>query len=133
MEERLKKYNWNKARIEELKGIKLKNEEKYYTITGGNLEPTGIKPKGFVKSGAETKIIKKSDEEVDIDKELKYLTQEIKIVDTALNILNPLERQVVELYYIRNLSKCAVASTVGVTEKHVYKIRKRAISKMILN
>lgn len=131
MEERLKNYNSNKKRMLEIKAEIADIQKEMYGPTGGGLEPTGIKPKGYMQSTAEAKIIKAVDKIKSKETEIVRLQMEIDIVDIALNILKPIERQVIELYYFKNLSISAIASTIGRdAETTVTRLRLKALAKM---
>lgn len=130
MEERLKKYNEKKAEIKRLKYkiIKLENEE--YNANTASYEVTGIKPKGYMQSGAENKVVKNMDKIRQYKNQIAELEAEIEFIDTALNTLKPADRRIVELRYKVGLEIKSIMSDTGYSKGGLEKCLRKSIEKL---
>lgn len=130
MEERLQSYNKIKAEIKRLEYEikKLENEE--YGVGSSNLEITGIKPKGYMQSGAENKLVNNQDKINMYKRQIEELEAEIEYIDAQLKLLNSIEAQVIRLKYFENQSLNVISENVERDESTIIRIINRAIVKM---
>lgn len=130
MEERLKEYNGKKAEIKRLKYENKKLEREEYGISGGVLEITGIKPKGYMQSSLEKKIINNQDKIAENNKRIEELEAEIEYIDTALNTLKPTDKRIIELRYKVGLEIKSIMADTGYSKSGVEDCLRRGLEKL---
>ena len=130
MKERLKKYKDKKAEIKRLKYEIKKLEREEYGITGGVLEITGVKPKGYMQSSLEKRIVNNQDKIADKKRKIEELEAEIEYIDTALNILKPTDKRIIELRYKVGLEIKSIMADTGYSKSGVEDCLRRGLEKL---
>lgn len=122
MRELLDNYNKYLAKIK-TKNYKIKELElEEITISGSNFEINGdIKPKGYMSSNTERKVIDNADKINKLKKEIEELQAKIEMVDGFINILNDDHRRVIELRYKYNKSDLQISKIINLTKRAVNK------------
>lgn len=131
MEEKLLKYNGLIAEIKRLeyKIIKLQNEE--IQPNSPVLDPTGVRPKGFVESSVEKRIVNRNDEIRELKNQIQELKAEQEYIEAKLALLKPIERKTIELKYFRNLSDDEIMKEIQrYSTSTIYRLIERALMKM---
>jgi len=131
MEKKLLKYNGLIAEIKRLeyKIIKLQNEE--IQPNSPILDPTGVRPKGFVESSVEKRVVRKNDEISDLKNQIQELKAEKEYIEAKLTLLKPIERKTIELKYFKNLSDEEIMKHIErYSTSTVYRLVERALQKM---
>ena len=124
IKEMLENYMSYKAEIKAKEHLIKKIEFEEVSISSPNLEVNGdIRPKGFVSSNLENKVIKNVDKVNILKKEINELQAKIDMLDSLINTLSDYHRQIIELKYKYNKS----AQQIGTI---VYR-GKRAINKQL--
>lgn len=101
MRELLDNYNKYLAKIK-TKNYKIKELElEEITISGSNFEINGdIKPKGYMSSNTERKVIDNADKINKLKKEIEELQAKIDMVDSIMNTLKYRDKQLIKMYYL---------------------------------
>lgn len=103
IKELLENYNNYMADIRTKEYIIKKLELEEAEINGSNFQINGdIKPKGYMTSNVENKIIKRQDEILMLKKEIEELKSKIAMIDSYINTLDDYYRRVIELKYKYN-------------------------------
>lgn len=127
----LENYNSYKAQIKskEYTIKKLENEE--VSLNGSNFKLNGdIRPKGYMSSNNENKVINNADKITKLKKEIEELKTKIEIIDTLLNTLNPFYKRILELRYKHNLSLEAIANDCERSSKSISRTISDCIKKL---
>ena len=111
MREELEKYNDYLADIKRIERdiVKLRKEE--ISLNGSNFAVNGdIRPKGYMTSNIENKVINNADkiEKLKIDK--SELEAKINYIDSLLNTLKYDERNLLRMYYIEKKNMSIIQS-----------------------
>ncbi len=101
MRELLDNYNKYLAKIK-TKNYKIKELElEEITISGSNFEINGdIKPKGYMSSNTERKVIDNADKINKLKKEIEELQAKIDMVDSIMDTLKYRDKQLIKMYYL---------------------------------
>lgn len=125
-EKKLYSYIENKTDIELLKS-KLEQIELDISLTSSAMS---LAPSRTFKndSSIERDVIKKEIEEERIKREIRLKELEVKRVDIYLESLKELERDVIELRYLKMKSWIAISLELNYSRSHLRKIRNKAIN-----
>lgn len=130
MEERLLRYNEIKAEIDKLKWKIAKKEREEVQASSPTLEVTGIKAQGFKSSSVENQVVRNVDEINMYKKQIEELEAEIRMIDSMINTLKGVERQVIELRYKQQLKWEGIAVTISRDVSRAKAIKEIAIAKL---
>jgi DNA-directed RNA polymerase specialized sigma subunit len=67
----------------------------------------------------------------DIERRQEGLFERRALVEKLLDILSPVEKQIIELRYFRKYKWCMVARTLKLTEKYCYRLSEKAIYRIV--
>lgn len=113
IKEELENYNNYLAEIKAKKYSIKKLELEEITISGSNFSINGdIKPKGYMSSNTEKKIIDNTDKINKLKKEIEKLQAKIEMIDGFINILNDDHRRVIESLRVAFPDACIATRTV---------------------
>jgi DNA-directed RNA polymerase specialized sigma subunit len=122
IKEELENYNNYLAEIKVKKYSIKKLELEEVTISGSNFSINGdIKPKGYMSSNVEKKVIDNTDKINRFKKEIEKLQAKIEMIDGFINILNDDHRRVIELRYKYNKSDLQISKIINLTKRAVNK------------
>lgn len=122
IKEELENYNNYLAEIKAQKYSIKKLELEEVTISGSNFSINGdIKPKGYMSSNVEKKVIDNTDKINRFKKEIEELQAKIEMIDGFINILNDDHRRVIELRYKYNKSDLQISKIINLTKRAVNK------------
>lgn len=122
IKEELENYNNYLAEIKAKKYSIKKLELEEVTISGSNFSINGdIKPKGYMSSNVEKKVIDNTDKINRFKKEIEELQAKIEMIDGFINILNDDHRRVIELRYKYNKSDLQISKIINLTKRAVNK------------
>lgn len=122
IKEELENYNNYLAEIKAKKYSIKKLELEEVTISGSNFSINGdIKPKGYMSSNVEKKVIDNTDKINRFKKEIEKLQAKIEMIDGFINILNDDHRRVIELRYKYNKSDLQISKIINLTKRAVNK------------
>lgn len=130
MEERLLRYNEIKAEIDKLKWKIAIKEREEVQASSPTLEVTGIKAQGFKSSSVENQVVRNVDEINMYKKQIEELEAEIRMIDSMINTLKGVERQVIELRYKQQLKWEGIAVTISRDVSRAKAIKDIAIKKL---
>lgn len=130
MEEKLIKYNEIKADIDKLKWLIAVKEREKAQAGGPVLEITGIKAQGYKSNALENIAIKNADEINLYKKQIEEKEAELKMIDSIINTLKGLEKQIIVLRYIQQLRWEGIAATISRDVSRAKAIKDIAIAKM---
>lgn len=132
MRELLDNYNNYLAEIKTKKYSIKKLELEEVTISGSNFSINGdIKPKGYMSSNTERKVIDNTDKINRLKKEIEELQAKVDMIDSIIdNTLDDLEKQVIVLIFKKKYDKTKVAKKTYMSRANVYVILNKAIDKM---
>ena len=131
MEEKLLEYNGLIAEIKRLEYeiIKLQNEE--IQPNSPILDPTGVRPKGFVESSVEKRVVSRNDRINELQKQIQEKKAEKEYIEAKLALLKPIERKTIELKYFKNLNDEDIMQEIQrYSTSTVYRLIERALKKM---
>jgi DNA-directed RNA polymerase specialized sigma subunit len=122
IKEELENYNNYLAEIKAKKYSIKKLELEEVTISGSNFSINGdIKPKGYMSSNVEKKVIDNTDKINRFKKEIEKLQAKIEMIEGFINILNDDHRRVIELRYKYNKSDLQISKIINLTKRAVNK------------
>jgi DNA-directed RNA polymerase specialized sigma subunit len=132
MRELLDNYNNYLAEIKKKNHAIKKLELEEVTISGSNFAVNGdLRPKGYMTSNLEKKVIDNADKINKLKKEIEELQAKIEMIDSLINnTLDDLERKVITLIFKNKYDKTRVAKKIYMSRANVYVILNRAIEKM---
>ena len=128
----LKNYNDYLVEIKKKEYI-IKNLEleELNSMNGSNFEINGdIKPKGYMTSNIENKIIKNTDKISKLKKEIEEIRAKVDLIDSLLNTLNSFNKRLLELRYKKNLSLEAISGDTGRSVKSIFRTINECINKL---
>ncbi len=126
--EELEKYNDYKSDIRRIDRdiANLKLEE--VTISGSNFEVNGdIKPKGFMSSNVEKKVINNADKIKELEAQKNKIQAHIDYLDSLINTLDDYHRRIIELKYKYNKTSLQVATILYRTKRNINKELKNSL------
>lgn len=108
---------------------KLELEE--INISGSNFAINGdIKPKGYMTSNIEGKVIDNTDEIAKLKKEIEELKDKIEIVNRIMNTLKYNDKQLIKMYFIEKKNAKILASILNREETSIYNSIARILKQM---
>lgn len=108
---------------------KLELEE--INISGSNFTVNGdIKPKGYMTSNIEGKVIDNTDKIAKLKKEIEELKDKIEIVNRIMNTLKYNDKQLIKMYFIEKKNAKILASILNREETSIYNSISRILRKM---
>lgn len=108
---------------------KLELEE--INISGSNFTVNGdIKPKGYMTSNIEGKVIDNTDKIAKLRKEIEELKDKIEIVNRIMNTLKYNDKQLIKMYFIEKKNAKILASILNREETSIYNSISRILRKM---
>lgn len=108
---------------------KLELEE--INISGSNFTVNGdIKPKGYMTSNIEGKVIDNTDKIAKLKKEIEELKDKIEIVNRIMNTLKYNDKQLIKMYFIEKKNAKILASILNREETSIYNSISRILKKM---
>lgn len=108
---------------------KLELEE--INISGSNFTVNGdIKPKGYMTSNIEGKVIDNTDKIAKLKKEIEELKDKIEIVNRIMNTLKYNDKQLIKMYFIEKKNEKILASILNREETSIYNSISRILRKM---
>ncbi len=131
VKEMLDNYMGYKAGIK-IKENKIKEiEQEEISVSSPNLEVNGdIKPKGYVKSNDEEKIVKNIDTVNKLKKEIEELQAKIDIVDSLVATLKHTEKNLIKMYYYEKKDPKIIANILGRETNSIHNSISNIIDKM---
>lgn len=131
MRELLDNYNNYLAEIKKKNHAIKKLELEEVTISGSNFAVNGdLRPKGYMTSNLEKKVIDNADKINKLKKEIEELQAKIEMIDSLLDTLNSFNKRLLELRFKRNLSLESIAGDCGRSVKSIQRTLKNCISKL---
>ena len=119
VEIKTKEYAIKKLEVEEI------------SISGSNFAINGdIKPKGYMTSNIEGKVIDNTDEIVKLKKEVEELKDKIEIVNRIMNTLKYNDKQLIKMYFIEKKNAKILASILNREETSIYNSIARILKQM---
>lgn len=108
---------------------KLELEE--INISGSNFTVNGdIKPKGYMTSNIEGKVIDNTDKIAKLKKEIEELKDKIEIVNRIMNTLKYNDKQLIKMYFIEKKNAKILAGILNREETSIYNSISRILRKM---
>lgn len=108
---------------------KLELEE--INISGSNFTVNGdIKPKGYMTSNIEGKVIDNTDKIAKLKKEIEELKDKIEIVNRIMNTLKYNDKQLIKMYFIEKKNAKILASILNREETSIYNSIARILKQM---
>ena len=127
----LENYNNYLAEIKTKEYAIKKLEVEEISISGSNFAINGdIKPKGYMTSNIEGKVINNTDEIVKLKKEVEELKDKIEIVNRIMNTLKYNDKQLIKMYFIEKKNAKILASILNREETSIYNSISRILRKM---
>jgi predicted house-cleaning noncanonical NTP pyrophosphatase (MazG superfamily) len=131
IKEMLENYNNYLAEIKTKEYAIKKLEVEEISISGSNFAINGdIKPKGYMTSNIEGKVINNTDEIVKLKKEVEELKDKIEIVNRIMNTLKYNDKQLIKMYFIEKKNAKILASILNREETSIYNSISRILRKM---
>lgn len=129
MRELLDNYNRYLADIKTKEYAIKKLELEEITISGSNFEINGdIRPKGYMSSNTERKVIDNTDKINRLKKEIEELQAKVDMIDSMINTLSDYHREIVDLKYKYNKTNSQIATIMKREERTIRKALKKIIS-----
>lgn len=124
----LNNYNDYKAEIKTKQLLINKIELEDIKINGSNFEINGdIRPKGYMTSNVENKIIKRQDEILVLKKEINELELKIEVIENLINTLSDYHREIADLKYKYNKSDSQIATIMKREERTIRYANKKIL------
>lgn len=130
----LENYNNYLAEIKTKEYAIKKLEVEEISISGSNFAINGdIKPKGYMTSNIEGKVIDNTDKIAKLKKEIEELKDKIEIVNRIMNTLKYNDKQLIKMYFIEKKNAKILASILNREETSIYNSISRILRKMNKN
>lgn len=127
----LENYNNYLAEIKTKEYAIKKLEVEEISISGSNFAINGdIKPKGYMTSNIEGKVIDNTDKIAKLKKEIEELKDKIEIVNRIMNTLKYNDKQLIKMYFIEKKNAKILASILNREETSIYNSISRILKKM---
>lgn len=131
IKEMLENYNNYLAEIKTKEYAIKKLEVEEISISGSNFTINGdIKPKGYMTSNIEGKVIDNTDKIAKLKKEIEELKDKIEIVNRIMNTLKYNDKQLIKMYFIEKKNAKILASILNREETSIYNSISRILKKM---
>lgn len=131
IKEMLENYNNYLAEIKTKEYAIKKLEVEEINISGSNFTVNGdIKPKGYMTSNIEGKVIDNTDKIAKLKKEIEELKDKIEIVNRIMNTLKYNDKQLIKMYFIEKKNAKILASILNREETSIYNSISRILKKM---
>lgn len=128
IKEMLENYMNYKAEIKNIDYTIKKIELDEISISGSNYSVNGdIRPKGYMSSNTENKIIKNVDRIKLLEKQKNELEAKIELIDGLINTLSDYHREIVDLKYKYNKNNNQIATIMKREERTI----RKAIEKIL--
>lgn len=127
----LENYNNYLAEIKTKEYAIKKLEVEEISISGSNFKVNGdIKPKGYMTSNLEGKVIDNTDKMAKLTKEIEELKDKIEIVNRIMNTLKYNDKQLIKMYFIEKKNAKILASILSREETSIYNSIARILKQM---
>lgn len=127
----LENYNNYLAEIKTKEYAIKKLEVEEISISGSNFAINGdIKPKGYMTSNIEGKVIDNTDKIAKLKKEIEELKDKIEIVNGIMNTLKYNDKQLIKMYFIEKKNAKILASILNREETSIYNSIARILKQM---
>lgn len=130
MEEKLLKYNEIPAEIARLKWKIKVIENQDIQVNSGGIDPTGVRAQGYKSSPIENQVAKNLDNITRYKRRIEELEAELEMLDSMINTLKGIEKQVIELRFKKLLKWESIAVSIGRDISRAKTIKDNAIAKM---
>ena len=131
VKEMLENYNNYLAEIKTKEYAIKKLELEEVSVSASNFAVNGdIRPKGYMSSNTERKVINNTDKIAKLRKEIEELKAKIEMLDSLLNTLNSFNKRLLELRYKNNLSLESIAGDCGRSVKSIQRTLANCIKKL---
>lgn len=128
VEDLLNSYNDYKAEIKTKQLLINKIELEDIKINGSNFEINGdIRPKGYMTSNVENKIINRQDEILVLKKEINELELKIEVIENLINTLSDYHREIADLKYKYNKNDNQIATIMKREERTIRYANKKIL------
>lgn len=128
IEDLLNGYNDYEAEIKTKEHLINKIELEEIKINGSNFEINGdIRPKGYMTSNLENKVIKRQDEILVLKKEIEELKSKIALVEGLINTLSDYHREIADLKYKYNKNDNQIATIMKREERTIRYANKKIL------
>ena len=129
IKEMLENYMNFKAEIKNIEYNIKKIELDEVSISGSNYSVNGdIKPKGYMSSNTENKIIKNVDRIKLLEKQKNELEAKIEMIDGLINTLSDYHREIIDLKYKYNKNNNQIATIMKREERTIRKAIKKILN-----
>lgn len=129
VKEMLENYNNYLAEIKTKEYTIKKLELEEVGISGSNFAVNGdIKPKGYMSSNTEGKIIKNADKIAKLKKEIEELKAKIDMIVSLINTLSDYHREITDLKYKYNKTNSQIATIMKREERTIRKALEKILS-----
>ena len=131
VKEMLENYNNYLAEIKTKEYAIKKLELEEVSVSGSNFTVNGdIRPKGYMSSNTERKVINNTDKIAKLRKEIEELKEKVEMLNSLLNILKYKEKEILKLKYKDKKTDAEIAEEKKIAERTVRDNVKRSIIKM---
>lgn len=130
MEEKLLKYNEIPAEIARLKWKIKVIENQDIQVNSGGIDPTGVRAQGYKSSPIENQVAKNLDNITKYKRKIEELEAELEMLDSMINTLKGIEKQVIELRFKKLLKWESIAVSIDRDMSRAKTIKDEAIAKM---
>lgn len=130
MEEKLLKYNEIPAEIARLKWKIKVIENQDIQVNSGGIDPTGVRAQGYKSSPIENQVAKNLDNITKYKRKIEELEAELEMLDSMINTLKGIEKQVIELRFKKLLKWESIAVSIDRDISRAKTIKDNAIAKM---
>lgn len=130
MEEKLLKYNEIPAEIARLKWKIKVIENQEIQVNSSGIDPTGVRAQGYKSSPIENQVAKNLDTITKYKRKIEELEAELEMLDSMINTLKGIEKQVIELRYKKLLKWESIAVSIDRDISRAKTIKDNAIAKM---
>lgn len=129
IKEMLENYMNYKAEIKNIDYTIKKIELDEISISGSNYSVNGdIRPKGYMSSNTENKVIKNVDRIKLLEKQKSELEAKIEMLDGLINTLSDYHREIVDLKYKYNKNNNQIATIMKREERTIRKAIKKILN-----
>lgn len=132
IKEMLENYNNYLAEIKTKEYTIKKLELHEISVSGSNFAVNGdIKPKGYMTSNLEGKVIDNTDKIAKLKKEIEELKAKIDMLNSYINMLDDYHKRIIELKYKYNKTSMQIGTILYRTKRTINKELKIALETLI--